>query len=168
MILAALTAVERSSGVMRTLSARPPRWRLDRNSPSGPLRIMAATTLFPMTRQRISVPLDSLMNSCTRILAFRLRNAWIVLWAAFLVSASTTPTPWVPSIILITNGEPPTSLMRSSVNLVEWAKPVTGRPIPLRASSCRLRNLSRERLMATDSFRQKTSIISNCRTTEVP
>ena len=33
-------------------------------------------------------------------------------------------------------------------------RPVTGMPIPLRARSCMARNLSREREIATDSFRQ--------------
>ena len=32
--------------------------------------------------------------------------------AAFLVSAKTTPTPWVPSSNLMTNGAPPTILIK--------------------------------------------------------
>ncbi len=54
------------------------------------------------------------------------------------------------------------------MSLVEWAKPVTGSPMPSRASSCSERSLSRERLMACDSLAGKTPIISNWRTTAVP
>jgi hypothetical protein len=54
------------------------------------------------------------------------------------------------------------------MSLVEWAKPVTGSPSPLRASSCNARSLSRARLMACDSLAVKTPIISNWRTTAVP
>ncbi|MNN89313.1 hypothetical protein D3C81_2071140 [compost metagenome] len=50
----------------------------------------------------------------------------------------------------------------------EWAKPVTGRPMPLRDSSCSERSLSRERLMATDSLSGNTPIISNWRSTAQP
>jgi hypothetical protein len=45
---------------------------------------------------------------------------------------------------------------------------VTGSPMPLRASSCRARSLSRARLMACDSLAVNTPRISNCRTTAVP
>ena len=38
------------------------------------------------------------------------------------------------------------------MSLVELANPVTGRPMPLRAISCTLRSLSREREIACDSF----------------
>ncbi len=145
MVWAARTAVERSSGVMRTTLAVPPRCRLERNSPSLPWRFMAATTLSPITKQRMSAPPASLMNSCTRMLACRPMKASITLSAALCVSASTTPMPWVPSSSLITSGAPPTILIRSWMSSGLWANPVTGRPIPLRDSSCRERSLSRER-----------------------
>ena len=48
------------------------------------------------------------------------------------------------------------------------ANAVTGKPIPRRASNCKHRNLSRAREIATLSFKEKTPIISNCRTTAVP
>ena len=51
---------------------------------------------------------------------------------------------------------------------VRCAKTLTGRPTPSRARSCRLRSLSRDRLIACDSLSGKTFIISNCRTTAVP
>jgi hypothetical protein len=54
------------------------------------------------------------------------------------------------------------------MSLVEWAKPVTGSPMPLRASSWSDRSLSRDRLMACDSLAVNTPIISNWRTTAVP
>ncbi len=81
--------------------------------------------------------------------------------AAFSVSQSTTPMPWVPSSSLITSGAPPTISIRSGTSSGEWAKPVTGRPMPLRDSSCSERSLSRERAMATDSLSGNTPIISN-------
>ena len=102
------------------------------------------------------------------MLALRPMNASMTLSAAWEVSARTTPMPWVPSRSLITDGAPPTNWSRSPTSSGERAKPVTGIPMPLRASSWRLRSLSRARLMATDSLRQKTPIISNCRTTAAP
>ena len=54
------------------------------------------------------------------------------------------------------------------MSLVEWAKPVTGRPMPLRDSSCSERSLSREREMPWLSLVGNTFIISNWRTTAVP
>ncbi len=76
--------------------------------------------------------------------------------------------PWVPCSSLITTGAPPT--MRSSSGTLSGllAKPVTGIPNPLRASSCSERSLSRARVMATDSFTGNTPIISNWRSTAVP
>ncbi len=88
--------------------------------------------------------------------------------AAFSVSQSTTPIPWVPSRTLITRGAPLTIRIRSGTSSGEWAKPVTGRPMPLRESSCRERSLSRERLMATLSLSGKTPCISNWRNTAQP
>ena len=74
----------------------------------------------------------------------------------------------VPCNNLTTKGVPPTSFIKSSVYCVEWANPDTANPIPFRANNCKLRSLSRERTMATDSLRLYTPIISNCRTTAVP
>src|SRR5690606_8568734 len=74
-IFAARTAMRRSSGVMRMISAVPPRCRLERNSPSLAVRFMAATTLSPITKQRMSEPPASLMNSCTRKCARSPRKA---------------------------------------------------------------------------------------------
>ena len=59
MILAARTAVARSRGDKRTAVAVPPQCKLERNSPSRPCRFMAATTLSPITKQRISLALAS-------------------------------------------------------------------------------------------------------------
>ncbi len=88
--------------------------------------------------------------------------------AAFLVSARTTPTPWVPSSSLTTSGAPPTISITPSMSLVEWAKLVIGSPTPERARSCIDRSLSREREIACDSATENTPIISNWRTTAVP
>ena len=71
MILAARTAVERSSGVKRINEAEPPRCKLERNSPGLAWRFIEATTLSPITKQRISLPPASLINSCTMMLALR-------------------------------------------------------------------------------------------------
>ena len=95
------------------------------------------------------------------MLAFMPMNAWITDSAAWLVSASTTPIPWVPSSSLITSGAPLTMVIRSGMSSGEWAKPVTGRPMPLRDSSCSERSLSRERVMPTLSLSTVTFIISN-------
>ena len=168
MARAARTAVERSSGVIRTGSAEPPRWRLERKSSLRPRRMMEATTLPPMTKQRMSEPAASLMYSCTRMFCFRPAKASITLLADCMVSARMTPMPWVPSSSLMTTGGPPTIAITSSACLVPWAKAVTGRPMPLRASSCRLRSLSRARAIATDSLSGYTPITSNCRSTAVP
>ncbi len=168
MMRAARTAVARSSGVMRIRLAVPPRCRLERNSPGSAWRFMAAITLPPTTKQRMSAPPASLMYSCTITETFRPMKASITDSAALRVSASTTPMPWVPSSILITSGAPPTMLIRSGMSSGEWAKPVTGRPTPLRDSSCRERSLSREREIATDSLTGNTPIISNWRSTAVP
>ena len=92
----------------------------------------------------------------------------ITLSAAFWVSASTTPMPWVPCSNLITSGAPPTILMTSLMSSGLCAYPVSGMPMPLRDSSCIERSLSRERVMATDSFSDTTPIISNWRSTAVP
>ncbi len=88
--------------------------------------------------------------------------------AALAVSASTTPSPCVPSRSLSTRGAPPTTVISAAVSLVEWAKLVVGRPIPSRDRSCRARSLSREREIASDSFVDTTPLISNCRTTAAP
>ena len=168
MALAARMAVLRSSGVRRTRVADPPRCRLDRNSPGAPWRFMAAITLSPKTRQRISMPPASLINSCTKIFASNPRKASITDLAACWVSASTTPMPWVPSSSLITRGAPPTISTSPSMSLVEWANPVTGRPMPRRAMICSDRSLSRDREMAMEVLAVKMPIISNWRTTAVP
>ena len=85
----------------------------------------------------------------------------MILSAALAVSASTTPMPCVPSSNLITTGAPPTFLIKSLMLSGLFAKPVRGIPIPLRDSNCIERNLSRERLIATDSLILKVPIISN-------
>ena len=87
---------------------------------------------------------------------------------AVRVSAKITPIPCVPSSSLMTSGAPPATSIRPSMSFVECAQPVTGKPMPSRASSCRQRSLSREREIPCDSFVGKTPIISNCRTTAVP
>ena len=78
----------------------------------------------------MSEPPASLMYSCTRMLASSCRKAAMTDSAAFFVSASTTPTPWVPSSSFTITGAPPTVSSRPSMSLVEWAKAVTGRPMP--------------------------------------
>lgn len=127
--------------------------RLALNSPLGAFRSMAATTLSPITKQRRSLPSLSLMNSWTRMLAFRLVKALITLSAALLVSARTTPMPLVLSRSLMTRGAPPTILMSSLVSRVELAKPVTGMSTPLRERSWRARSLSRDLRMERESLR---------------
>ena len=68
----------------------------------------------------------------------------------------------------------PEALMRLFVEgqdvaeLLPYAKPLFGIPIPFRESSCSERNLSRERLMATDSLSGKAPVISYCLSTAVP
>ncbi|MCY1268567.1 hypothetical protein D9M70_170430 [compost metagenome] len=168
MTLAARMAVMRSSGVILIRLAEPPRCRLERNSPGLAWRFIAAITLSPTTKQRISAPPASRMYSCTMMFCFRPMKASITDSAAFSVSQSTTPMPWVPSSTLITSGAPLTMRIRSGMSSGEWAKPVTGRPMPLRDSSCSERSLSRERLMATDSLSGNTPIISNWRNTAQP
>jgi hypothetical protein len=54
---------------------------------------MAATTLPSTTNKRKSLPFASLINSWTKILAFKLLKALITDSAAFLVYAKTTPFP---------------------------------------------------------------------------
>ena len=56
----------------------------------------------------------------------------------------------------------------SSACFAEFAKPVTGSPSPSRERICSERSLSRDRPMATDSFRGQTPIISNWRRTARP
>ena len=116
----------------------------------------------------MSAPPASLMYSCTKMFAFKPINASMMLSAAFAVSANTTPIPCVPSSNLITNGAPPTFLIKSLMLSGLLANPVRGKPIPLRDKSCNERSLSRERLIATDSFTLKVPIISNCLATAVP
>lgn len=62
-LLAALSAIWRSSAVILMGLAFPPQCKLDLNSPSSAWRCMVATTLLPTTKHRISFPLASLMNS---------------------------------------------------------------------------------------------------------
>src|SRR6056297_2765022 len=93
MMRAALTAVERSSGVILIRLAVPPRCRLERNSPGLAWRLIEATTLSPTTKQRISAPPASLMYSWTMIDTSSPMKASRTLSAAFLVSQSTTPIP---------------------------------------------------------------------------
>lgn len=45
----------------------------------------------------------------------------MTLSAAFWVSHSTTPIPWVPSSSFTTRGAPPTMVMRSGTSWVLWA-----------------------------------------------
>ncbi|MNH33353.1 hypothetical protein D3C79_938590 [compost metagenome] len=99
---------------------------------------------------------------------FRPMNASITDSAAWVVSHSTTPMPWVPSSTLITRGAPLTIWIKSGMSSGEWAKPVIGRPMPRRDSNCSERSLSRERAMATDSLSGYTPIISNWRNTAHP
>ena len=165
---AARMAVERSSGVILIRLALPPRCRLERNSPGLAWRFMEAITRSPTTKQRMSAPPASWMYSCTMMSCLRPMNASITDSAALAVSHSTTPMPWVPSSTLITSGAPLTIAIRSGMSSGEWAKPVTGRPMPLRDSSCSERSLSRERLIATDSLSGNTPIISNWRSTAQP
>ena len=152
MVLAASTAVFRSAGDKRTTLAEPPLCKFDLNSPGAAWRFIAATTLPPTTRQRMSAPPASFMYSCTSILALSPIKASIMASAAFSVSAKTTPMPWVPSNNLITTGAPPTFLIKSDTLSGRLAKPVLGMPIPLRDSNCRDLSLSRLRLIATDSL----------------
>ena len=72
------TAVLRSSSVMATGSALPPRCRLARNSPILHDRFMLATTLPPTTSTRMSVPPASLMYSCTRMLVLAALKASMI------------------------------------------------------------------------------------------
>ena len=55
--------------------------------------------------------------------------------AAFLVSASTTPFPWVDSSNFTINGAVPTSAIRFDVSLGDAAKAVVGMPIFLEANT---------------------------------
>ena len=103
-------------------------------------------------KARTSEPPASLTNCWTRKLASRPRKASITDSAAFFVSHSTTPMPCVPSVNLTTRGAPPTISMSPSVSFVEFAKPVIGNPMPRRDRICSERNLSRERVIAWDSF----------------
>ena len=129
---------------------------------------MLATTLPPTTSTRMSLPPASLMNSCTRMLVLAALKASMIDLADAAVSARITPRPCVPSSSLMTHGVPPTSLITSSARRGPCAKAVTGRPMPSRASSCSARSLSRERPMATLSFRGKTPCTSNWRSTAKP
>ena len=52
-------------------------------------------------------------------------------------------------------------LIKSLILSGRLAKPVRGKPIPLRDNNCNERNLSREREIATDSLTGNTFIISN-------
>ena len=113
---------------------------------------MAASSVRPTTKARMSRPSASLMNSCTRIATSAPWKASITDFADLCVSLSTTPMPCVPSSSLMTTGAPPTMSSRSSVRFESCAKAVTGSPTPSRASSCSERSLSRERPIATDSF----------------
>ena len=60
------------------------------------------------------------------MLVLTLLKALITLSAALLVSAKTTPLPWVLSNNLIINGAPFTILIRSFVSIGDFAKPVIG------------------------------------------
>ncbi len=86
------------------------------------------------------------------MLACKPLKAWITLCEAFFVSAKTTPTPWVPSKSLMTNGGPPTSFIKSSVSSGECAKPVIGIPTFSFAISWRERSLSLERVIAIEGL----------------
>ena len=165
---AARSAVSVSAGVRRTISALPPRCRLERNSPASAWRFIAATTFPPTTKQRMSAPRASATNSWTRKLAYRPRNASITLREAEGFSASTTPVPWVPSTSLITCGGLPSRFMRSPVSSGLSPNTVLGRPMPCSASSCMQRSLSRARRIESERFNTKVPIISNWRATAVP
>ena len=60
------------------------------------------------------------------MLVCTLLKALITLSAALLVSAKTTPFPWVLSKSLMIKGAPLTILMRSLVSRGDLAKPVMG------------------------------------------
>jgi hypothetical protein len=76
----------------------------------------------------------------------------MTLSAALRVSASTTPMPWVPSSSLITSGAPPTMLIKS-VCPGRVGEPGHRQPdTPAGQQLQRLRSLSRERVIATDSL----------------
>lgn len=78
----------------------------------------------------------------------------MTLSAALLVSARTTPLPWVPSSNLMMRGAPPTSLMRSFVSKGESANPVFGIGILSLERSWSERSLSRDLAMAVERLRQ--------------
>ncbi len=70
--------------------------------------------------------------------------------AALDVSASTTPTPCVPSSSLMMTGGPFTILINSLTCAGFLAKTVLGMRTPAWAKICIERSLSRERVMACD------------------
>ena len=165
---AALMAVWRSSRLSFAVVAVPPWWRLERKSPDAAVRFMAPTTLPCTTKARMSSPAASLTNSWTRKFASRLEKASIMAAATFLVSASTTPLPWVDSSSLRITGAPPTRSMSSLVSRVVEANAVAGMPRRWLAKTWWASSLSRELPMALAELRQYTPIASNWRTTARP
>lgn len=105
--LAARKHIRRSVSVKRIGVPSPPLWRLERKSSSRLWRFILATTRLPTTKARISTPADSRINSCKRIFvpsSLVRYSAWSTDFAAFFVSASTTPLPCVPRAELDNNG----------------------------------------------------------------
>ena len=82
---------------------------------------MAATTFPLTTKQRMSWPFASLMNSCTKMLVLTDLKALMTLSAALSVSARTTPLPCVDSSSLMISGAPLTMRMRSLVSIGDLA-----------------------------------------------
>ena len=81
-------------------------------------------------------------------------NAEITLRAALSVSASTTPSPSVPSTNLIINGAPPRDLIIASMVVGEFAIPVEGIGISFFAKICKDFNLSLAFRTATELFKE--------------
>ena len=107
--LAALTAMRCSSAVNLILVPSPPLWRLLRKSSSRDWRFILATTREPTTKARISVPADSfnvfLKKDVCAVFVVKVESLECR-FSSFLVSASTTPLPWVPVASLMMTGSP--------------------------------------------------------------
>src|SRR6185295_5637647 len=111
---AAFTATRSYALASLTGSPVPPRWMLDRNSPSAPMRRIAARTSPSITSARMSLPFDSAMKRWIMMSSPRLQIVSSIDSTDALLSAKITPVPCVPRSSFRISGGPETSFISLS------------------------------------------------------
>ena len=104
---------------------------------------MAATTLSPTTKARMSLPWDSAIYSWISTDFPVSNNPWTKLFDSWIVWRKNTPWPCVPWVTFITTGNPPTKSIAGSTSIISLTYEVFGTGILFLA-----RNLGRVKFVS--------------------